>query len=110
VLILKAAKSRFPRSTPQSKIWKLCQEEHKFVVAIHHGNYDEAEKAITNMTVMSPLQAGYCRCLLLKEKGMVQEALNLSASLKSQCEESSQQDHPQLYPRLDYGIIFIFKF
>ena len=100
--ILDSAKHRFPHNSEHALIWQLYSQLMSFTRFLHQGDWTKAEKAITNMTSISSLEASYCRCVLLKEKAEVSSAISLVQILMTRCNEKAKQhqEEPELYSRL----------
>ena len=100
--ILNTTKRRFPESSEHSQIWKLNEHRLLFTRAIHQGAWNKAEGAVTNMTSINSLEASYCRCVLLREKGEASSAFDMVQMLVSKCKDKKDQyqEVPELYARL----------
>jgi anaphase-promoting complex subunit 5 len=100
--ILNSTKHRFPDSSEHSQIWKLYENRLLFMRAIHQGAWNSAERAVANMASINSLEASYCRCVLLREKGEASSAFDMVQHLVSKCRDKKDQyqEVPELYARL----------
>lgn len=85
--ILASAKARFPASSQFSTYWIQCEEQLNFTLALLRGKQHLAEQAITNLAAVNMLEASFCRCLAIVDKGEGGRALELIENLMEECRE-----------------------
>ena len=57
--IVQVTKKRYPPSSQNAPVWKLCEQLLLFDQAVHHGDWTAADQAVVNMASANSSEATY---------------------------------------------------
>ncbi|KAI0218824.1 Anaphase-promoting complex subunit 5 [Lamellibrachia satsuma] len=99
--IVQVTKKRYPPSSQNAPVWKLCEQLLLFDQAVHHGDWTAADQAVVNMASANSSEATYSECVLLLRKGEISEAFKrVEKLIKQHSCHAPNQAQPDMHARL----------